>query len=379
MQAKRFEALDGWRGLAALAVAFYHAPIAHPLRQASNWKNMEVFVDFFFVLSGFVILYAWGRRLDSAAAAKDFMAKRFWRIWPLHFAILMAFLVLELIKAGLQQVVTLPLDGAPFTLDRSWVSLVTNLFMVQSLNLHGTTTWNGPAWSISVEFWTYLVFAGVMLTCRRRLDLALLAVSAAGLALLATFSPIGLFATHDYGLPRAIYGFFLGAATCRLVMSGRARLVARSGGELAAIMLLMAYLYATGVNATSFAAPPVFALVILVFAQGQGLFSRVLESRPVQALGRWSYSIYLVHVILYYGLAVLFVVAQKAFNIPLTITGTGAQRLFSFGSGLADGAVLSGMLAVTVALAALTYRMIEKPFMVSSQPSCLSYGKPALA
>ena len=36
MSAKRFEALDGWRGIAALAIAFYHAPIANPLREMAG-------------------------------------------------------------------------------------------------------------------------------------------------------------------------------------------------------------------------------------------------------------------------------------------------------------------------------------------------------
>ena len=44
MQAKRFEALDGWRGIAALAVTFYHTPIAHPLRQAAGWKIVSYLV-----------------------------------------------------------------------------------------------------------------------------------------------------------------------------------------------------------------------------------------------------------------------------------------------------------------------------------------------
>jgi len=52
-------ALDGWRGIAALAIAFYHVPIAHPLQALAGWKNMEFFVDFFFVLSGFAITHSW--------------------------------------------------------------------------------------------------------------------------------------------------------------------------------------------------------------------------------------------------------------------------------------------------------------------------------
>ncbi len=51
MHANRYDTLDGWRGLAALAIAFYHLPVAHGFRDLAGWKNLEFFVDFFFVLS----------------------------------------------------------------------------------------------------------------------------------------------------------------------------------------------------------------------------------------------------------------------------------------------------------------------------------------
>ncbi|WP_150287649.1 acyltransferase family protein [Rhabdaerophilum calidifontis] len=363
MRTDRFEALDGWRGIAALAIAFYHAPFAHGLRALAGWKNFELFVDFFFVLSGFVICHAWGARLTRPGAVRDFALRRFWRIWPLHFAILLAFLAIELAKAGAGLVVALPLEDAPFTGSRSWEALLSNIVMAQALNLHGTTTWNGPAWSISVEFWTYLLFAGAMLAFRRpdaRIFLAIALLGAAGLALL---SPIWLFATHDFGLPRAIYGFFLGAATYRLARSERFEIGAGAGTELAAIVLIIAFLSSTGMNWTSLMAPPVFAMVILVFAEGRGFVTRLLESAPVQALGRWSYSIYLVHALLYYAVRLALVFAEKVLRLPLTATGAGNERVFTLGSGLADAVAILTLLVATIALARLGYRYIERPFM----------------
>lgn len=368
MQAKRFEALDGWRGIAALAVTFYHTPIAHPLRQAAGWKNMEIFVDFFFVLSGFVIMHAWGSRLDGVANAKEFMRKRFWRIWPLHFAILMAFLGIEVMKAGAGLLVALPLDGAAFTNARSWSSLITNIAMLQSLNLHGTTTWNGPAWSISVEFWTYVIFMATVLAFRANLNRALLGMALLGLAGLAVLSPIYLFATHDFGLLRAVYGFFLGAATYRLVQSGKVEISGSTGTEIAIVLGLASYMMATGVNLTSLIAPMVFSVVILIFSQGKGLVTRALESRPIQALGLWSYSIYLVHALLFYGLSMVLVIVEKTGKLPLTSTGTGSERIFSFGSMPLNLAAILALLAISIAVSAISYRFIERPFMADGAP-----------
>ena len=381
MSAKRFEALDGWRGIAALAIAFYHAPIANPLREMAGWKNGELFVDFFFVLSGFVIMHAWGKRLDGADSAKEFVAKRFWRIWPLHFSILLAFFGIELLKAAMGTFVALPIDDGPFTNSRSWAALLTNLTMTQSLNLHGTTTWNGPAWSISVEFWTYLIFAAAMLLFRTRNTLALVAVALVGLVGVASFSPIWLFATHDFGLLRAIYGFFVGAATYRLVTSERFEVSSSTGTEVAAVLALVSYLISTGVNATSLFAPLVFAAVIIIFSQGRGWLTAALESTPVQALGRWSYSIYLVHALLYYGLRLALVMVEKITKWPLTASGAGNERIFTIGGTAIDLAVIAVLLAVTIVISSKTYRFIEKPFMVAGSKKATGEGatQPAMA
>jgi peptidoglycan/LPS O-acetylase OafA/YrhL len=363
MRTNRFEALDGWRGIAALAIAFYHAPFAHPLRELAGWKNFELFVDFFFVLSGFVICHAWGSRLTGLPAAKDFALRRFWRIWPLHIAVLLAFVAIEAMKALAGFVIALPIEDAPFTGSRSWSALMSNIVLLQSLGLHGTTTWNGPAWSISVEFWTYLLFAAAMLAFRARSTAAFVAIAALGAAMIATLSPIWLFATHDFGLARAVYGFFLGAATYRLFVSGRFEAGGGTGTEIASIVFMIAFLASTGLNWTSLMAPLVFAGIILIFAQGRGMLTRALESAPIQALGRWSYSIYLVHALLYYAIRLAFVLVEKVVKIPLTAAGSGNERIFTVGSGLGDGMAILVLLALTIWLTAKSYRLIEAPFM----------------
>lgn len=364
MDTKRFEALDGWRGLAALAIAFYHAPIANPLREFAGWKNWELFVDFFFVLSGFVIMHAWGARLSDAASARDFVVKRFWRVWPLHFAILFCFLGLEMLKSVLVAFVSLPLEDGPFSGPRSVPALLSNLTMTQSLNLHGTTTWNGPAWSISVEFWTYLVFAAVVLVFRQNAGRVLLPIALLSMLVMAWVSPIYLFATHDFGMFRAIYGFFLGAATYRLIRSDRFVMEGGTGVEIAIVIGLVSYLLATGVNLSSLFAPLVFAAVILVFSQGRGAVTRMLESRPVQALGLWSYSIYLVHALLYYVLRLVLIAAEKIFKLDLSSAGTGNERIFSLGGTALDLAAITFLLVLTIVISAKTYRFIERPFMI---------------
>jgi len=60
----RYVALDSLRGISALMVALYHCAIA-PMSHLPILKNSYLFVDFFFVLSGFVIATSYGDRLSS--------------------------------------------------------------------------------------------------------------------------------------------------------------------------------------------------------------------------------------------------------------------------------------------------------------------------
>ena len=55
----RFYALDSWRGIAAVMVALFHMPIAWSLYDVGIVRHAWLFVDFFFVLSGFVIAFTY--------------------------------------------------------------------------------------------------------------------------------------------------------------------------------------------------------------------------------------------------------------------------------------------------------------------------------
>jgi peptidoglycan/LPS O-acetylase OafA/YrhL len=378
----RFEALDGWRGIAALAIAFYHLPIAHPLREMSGWKNMELFVDLFFVLSGFVIMHAWGAKLVSAHDGRSFMIRRFWRVWPLHIVVLAGFVLAEVAEFFAARFLNLGFGEAPFSGPTSLTALFSNVVLMQALNLHGTTTWNGPAWSISVEFWTYALFALAMLFTRGR-TFTLVLIAAAGFAVVAWLSPIFLFATHDFGMARAVYGFFTGAVVYRLVTANVERPVSGSAGELFVVAGMLAYLAATGLDASSLFAPLVFGALVLVFANGRGVVTGMLLSRPVQALGLWSYSIYLVHTLLYYGLRMGLLVVEKFTGRNFTASGSGSERLFSFGHVALDWAAILVLLTLTVWISRYTYELIEARYMAKAtmpkarMESAMRLGQPA--
>src|SRR6202034_1376719 len=130
-------------------------------------RNAYLFVDLFFVLSGFVISHAYADRLGNGKSVGIFLIRRFGRIWPLHAAILAVFVGIELLKlVGLHN--GLVLHHALFAHGHTIGAIVADLGLLQSFGLYDHLTWNGPSWSISAEFWTYVAFASVSVLLPRR-------------------------------------------------------------------------------------------------------------------------------------------------------------------------------------------------------------------
>ena len=92
---KRFAVLDAWRGVCALSVAGTHFIEAVQIRVPVFVPNSWVLVDFFFVLSGFVIVHAYGGKVSDAPSALTFLVRRFGRLWPLHVFTLAVLILIE--------------------------------------------------------------------------------------------------------------------------------------------------------------------------------------------------------------------------------------------------------------------------------------------
>src|ERR1700731_3903652 len=94
----RFGVLDSWRGVAALLVALFHLNVYSAIYPLDFVRNGYLFVDFFFVLSGFVITYSYADRLKTLEDLGSFAIRRFGRLWPLHAVVLLAFVAAESAK-----------------------------------------------------------------------------------------------------------------------------------------------------------------------------------------------------------------------------------------------------------------------------------------
>lgn len=349
-EAHRFRALDGWRGICALLIALHHFPAHGFIYHLPLVRNSWLLVDFFFVLSGFVITHAYRDKLANMGAVGSFTLRRFFRLWPLHIAVLTAFIALELYRYAA--------TGTGFGGERSIFAIFTNFALLQSLGLHGMLTWNTPSWAVSTEFWTYVVFALIALITGRCRILASLVLIAASVAVLALHSRYGMRETFDWGIMRCFYGFFSGSLTYEAWSRGWFKRVRGSAVEIAALVLTLAYLIVIpGNRALEYLAPPVFALFVLAFADDAGITARGMSATVPQRFGQWSYAIYLVQMLV----IALIVSALDSFAPGHTAMGGDGVEFIRSGSAFGDDAITLIYLACVVALAAAAWRFVELP------------------
>lgn len=350
----RFDVLDALRGICALLVVLFHFSSNGYISSLPIVKNGWMFVDYFFVLSGFVIAHSYATRLgDGEVSVARFMGLRLGRIYPLHLFILLLLIALEslLILGG--DTVSLFVSRSAFTGTGTIESLVQNLFLLQSFGFGIGRGWNVPAWSSAAEIWTYLLFAVGFVVARKWVVLvSCLLAGAAALALIVTKPD--LLVTFEGGFIRCVFGFGLGMATyhafCRFGLGAGG-----SAQELGALAIAIVFVsLATGVF--TFLAPLVFAGMIFVLASQKGVVSRVLHGQVFQFLGVISYSIYMLHAFVQARLSELLQITNI---VPITVYPEGTTNLQA--APLVSDAVTIVMLALVIAGSYVTYRLVEKP------------------
>lgn len=359
----RFQVLDGWRGTCALLVALHHFHAQGHFFAVSFIRNSYLFVDFFFVLSGFVIAHSVGGRLDGAAVG-GFVRRRFARLWPLHAVVLAAFVAVEGAKAVLMATQGIAADNPPFSGPTSLPALASNLLLVHSLGLHDGATWNFPSWSISTEFAAYLVFAAVATRAPGRLVPVAATIATASAVMVAALSGEWLHTIADFGAFRCLFGFFTGVLVYRLHGAAGRPPAAIGLVEIPLLAVVWAFVSAADKGPLSMAAPLVFGAAVLVFAFERGPVSRLLAAAPFRRLGTWSYSIYMVHTLLLVviGRAVNLAEAKTGLTLTMPAAWNGESfRVVVLGGPWLTDAAAAAYLAVVVAVASLTWRMIEVP------------------
>lgn len=360
----RFDALDALRGICALLVVLFHIPIYHALKDVKAFANLQVCVDLFFILSGFVLCHAYGARLSQAepGGLRWFLARRIARLWPLHVAVLAVLVALEAAKFAFEQSnSSVTVLSQSFSQGHSVYEILTNLTFLHSFGLHAGMSWNGPSWSVAVEFYLSIVFALLMPLggLWRRAVFAGLAFAA--LLGLQAVSPNSLFVSTDWGILRAALGFFVGCLIYELRAGSEQPLSTPTAFEVASLAVLVACGVLLRPGPGHYLFPFACACVVLVFSFGNGLVSKTLRRPALQLLGLWSYAIYMVHTSVFQLFKSVATYAGNKTGLDL-VTWHNDEKLVLIGTptqAIAPTLVLSVVLVVP--LAALCYRFIERP------------------
>lgn len=359
--------LDSIRGIAALSVVVHHFVTSKVMIAAFPQKawidipffhNAWLFVDLFFVLSGMVISLSYVKADFGHFSFREFASRRLARIYPLHVVMLVMMLVLRLARLALVASGMLA-AAAPGIEVNTIYSFVLNLLLLHSLGFLDHLSWNGPSWSISTEFYTYLLFGALLLLAQQFRSLKFFylvsAVLVVGSWILAAFGlgKPSLDFHYDFGLVRCILSFFIGVLTVRLVSAWPRPAMPIAPSVLQWILLAAAISIVMVVGAypeISFVAPFVFALLLgsLMAFPVEASLPRLLATAPLVWLGKRSYSIYMVH-------AAVLVLAEYA----VRAIGSRPYRPFDASSaGSATVALCLFVLCVLIA-SSITYRYVE--------------------
>ena len=352
---KKYAALESLRGLAALLVTLFHFNFVVSEKLPIIAQG-DIFVDFFFVLSGFVVAHAYADRVIAKMSFRDFLLLRIGRLYPLHIFILFIWVPYILGKYVIFSQVGMGSDPSD---ENNFFSFGLNLLLLQSYGLDDSLSWNGPAWSISVEMGAYLMFFALVAFFRKIPSRFVFPIVSIGCYALL-FSLVGdtLLRTYDYGIIRCAGGFFTGAAL-RMWTVGYNWNPSKTTATIFEILSLSAMLLFVSQIAGSITFEILsftsFVFVIAIFSlQEKGLISDLLNFRFAVYLGTISYSIYMVHAIfafasLDFAIYVLKMPTTPESGVKLVTTPYAPLLMIIY-------------LTVIVLLSHFTFNWIEKPF-----------------
>lgn len=355
----RYYALDGWRGIAALFVALLHFRFVSHISTLPIVQHAGLFVDFFFVLSGFVISHATDGRLNNGADLARFAGRRFARLWPLHVVALSLIVAFQILAYASDRAGFVHLPQPAFTERYALEAIPTNLTFLQTFGMHQDLTWNLPSWSIAVEFWVYVGF-GCLLVLTKRTTVISIAIIAIAVLVLLRFSASGMLVGNSWGIFRCLAGFFSGHIVYlmhRRLRIGRAAFGAQIFFGAGALL----FIWFTGETWQSLLAPAVFGALIMSFAS-TGMCSTAMTSRPLRTLGDLSFSIYIIHYFIHLCLFQGVRVAGQMLHMR-TIIQVDGQDVVNLGKWQGDIFSLV-YLAIVIGSAFLLRKYIELPCQV---------------
>lgn len=341
MNERRYSSLEGLRFLASVAIVLHHfVPYTQRgLGSVEFWSGrFSIAVDLFFVISGIVIANGYLGRTASWREYGEFIRRRFGRLYPLHLLTLGFYVAIGVATSlGLVRVMA----DSNYAFDQ----LPANMLLVHAWGFSSQLSFNYVSWSISAEWFVYLLFPLVAWTVAKPSGVvAVVGMLAACIAASHYWLDRDLpHLTWDYSILRALPSFALGVwifANRKLIADvigpqGAALGLAVSIALLTTLMIFDANQYA--LIAAS------YAIVTFAFLCDVRQLRTPLAWEPISRLGTLTYSIYMLHPV-----------------VATILLSLLAPRLIGT-SFWASVAAISVAVPITFGAAFLSYRFFEEP------------------
>jgi peptidoglycan/LPS O-acetylase OafA/YrhL len=331
--------LDFFRIIASVGIVIYHYRLyiqTVNLSHSETLNSLRLCVDFFFVISGFVISYVYIPQIKGGRFAfRRFVRKRLARLVPLHLLTLLFYVVLgTAVYFGMQARSTGRFD---------WSCLLPNLLLIHSFGVCKAVSFNTVSWSISAEMVMYVCFPILAWLALRVGLMGFILVDSLLILSLTTFYGYSAEDTwlnwaSQFGFVRAFPSFifgmilYLGRDFLKRIPSPATWLM---GSCASFIVLAFAHL------------PPIVLLPICyaiaalgVSCDSKNAINPIISK--VSALGQLTYSVYMLHL--------------PVSSVMMTIS----RSVFHF-KGLTNDIWVGLTFFVTFAVATLSYHFLEKP------------------
>lgn len=336
--------LTSIRGIAALLVVLYHIKIYLYQYESSSmfswlYNKGYLAVDFFFILSGFIIAYNYKKIFEQELQGNHyfiFVIKRFARIYPLHLFILLCYLLVPVAYL----VTSRPLNSELFSLDAFIAKfLLVDLWFV---GMNFWESWNVPSWTISGEFFAYLTFPFLCLFIQKRKKVAVLFFMFSVSVIAISYESLGSRSLGDgiseLGLLRCFCEFICGV--CIYVFHQNFTTLTDNTNKWIAIVVgaLLVLLLLT-IEKNHLYIPILFSALLYSLVGFNSVLHKILEIQPLVKLGDISYSIYLSHTFILTVYSMMFVSKMTDFDIIDALA----------------------YISITIIFSTFTYRYIEVP------------------
>jgi peptidoglycan/LPS O-acetylase OafA/YrhL len=298
-------------------------------------------VDFFFMLSGFVLAHVYFRQIEEGTYRHShFLKKRFARIYPLHLAVMVLLVVMVLVgeslNVGMNKADRFSIDG-----------FFLNVFLANGLNLIQGLTWNGPSWCVSSEWHAYLAFPVVALATikfpAKSYVTLMFSLALFGIVYICSPSPPLTQRTYDWGTLRMAVEFSIGLSLYLVY-----RDYVRTGAKIVRTWHVWLTLFVTFCAFQAHVEEGLIVLLltlsIFILAASETYAATPWISHPWLLFGgEISYAIYLIH-------GPFLACAKKIYPHVGVVRGSVEELI-------ADTTTV----LLVVPLAAIAYRLIETP------------------